>query len=184
MGEAVEQEVGYAMTIRAIRALIALLLPPACREEVLGDLQERYATSGGFCIDAMRTVPHVIASRIRRTADPQLLLMHAIALYLCYYAAGWFMDRALLRETWGLARPAIPALLVLLVLLLEDAYSKPGPRSRLQLARGPLIAFGFVFLAQSLPSRIVLVGSALSLPLTLALRLLFSPQSTSRQGPV
>jgi len=172
-----------------MRNLIALLLPPACREEVLGDLHERNATSVGFSIDAMRTVPLVVASRIRRTADPQLLLLHAITLYLCYYAAGyyaaaWLMNRALLRDTWGLARPAVPALLVLLVLLLEDAYAKPGSRSRLQLARGPLIAFVFVFLAQSLPPRIVLFGSALGLPLTLALRLLFSPQSTSRQGPV
>ncbi len=168
----------------AMKALVALLLPPACREEVLGDLHERNATLAGFCIDAMRTVPHVIASRSRRIADPQLLLLHAITLYLCYYAAAWFADRALLRETWGLARPAIPALLVMLVLLLEDAYAKPGPRSRLQLTRGPLIAFVVVFLAQSFPPRIVLFGNALGLPLTLVLRLLFSPQSTSRQGPV
>jgi len=167
-----------------MRALVGLLLPPACREEVLGDLHERNATLARFCIDAIRTVPHVIASRIRRTADPQLLLLHAIALYLCYYAAAWFEARALLRETWGLARPAIPALLVLLVLLLEDAYAKPGSRSRLQLTRGPLIAFVGVFLAQSLPPKIVLFGGALGLPLTLVLRLFFSPQSTSRQGPV
>jgi len=167
-----------------MRALVGLFLPPACREEVLGDLHERNATLARFCIDAIRTVPHVIASRIRRTADPQLLLLHAIALYLCYYAATWFEARALLRETWGLARPAIPALLVLLVLLLEDAYAKPGSRSRLQLTRGPLIAFVGVFLAQSLPPKLVLFGGALGLPLTLVLRLFFSPQSTSRQGPV
>jgi hypothetical protein len=179
MGQTVEQEVGDT-----IRALVGLLLPPACREEVLGDLHERNATLAGFCMDAVRTVPHVIASRIRRVADPQLLLLYAITLYLCYYAAAWLTDRALLRETWGLARPAIPALLVLLVLLLEDAYAGPGPRSRLQLIRGPLIAFVVVFLAQTLPSGIVLFGSALGLPLTLVLRLLFSTQSTSRQGPV
>jgi hypothetical protein len=179
MGKAVEQEMGHAM-----RALIALLLPPACREEVLGDLHERNATLARFCIDAGHTLPHVVVSRIRRIADPQLLVLQAITLYLCYYAAAWFESRALLSGTWGLARPAIPALLVLLVLLLEDAYAKPGPRSRLQLIRGPLIAFVVVFLARSLPPRIVLFGGALGLPLTLALRLLFSPQSTSRQGPV
>jgi hypothetical protein len=178
MGKAVEQEVGDA-----VRALVALLLPPACREEVLGDLHERNATSARFCIDAMRTVPHVIASRIRRIADPQLLFLHVIALYLCYYAAAWFEARAMLREPWGLARPAVPTLLVLVVLLLEDVYAKPGTRSRMQLIRGPLIAFVFVFLAPSLPPRTVLFGSALGLPLTLVLRLLFSPQSTSRQGP-
>ncbi len=177
------------MTGRAMRALVALLLPPACREEVLGDLHERNASLAGFCVDAMRTAPHVIASRIRRIADPQLLLLHAIVLYLCYYAAGyyaaaWFESRALLLEPWGLARPAVPALLVLLVLLFEDAYAKPGPRSRLQLTRGPLIAFVVVFLAQSFPPRIVLFGSALGLPLTIVLRLLFSAQSTLRQGPV
>src|SRR5271165_6256617 len=121
MGKAVEQKVGHGMTGNAMKGLVGLLLPPACREEVLGDLHERNATSTEFCIDAMRTVPHVIASRIRRIADPQLLLLHAIALYLCYYAAAWFEARALLRETWGLARTAIPALLVLLALLLEDA---------------------------------------------------------------
>jgi hypothetical protein len=179
MGKAVEQTMGDAM-----RALVGLLLPPACREEVLGDLHERNPTVARFIVDALHTVPHVIASRIRRTADPQLVVLHALALYLCYYAAAWFEARSLLRETWGLARPALPTLLVLLVLLLEDAYAKPGPRSRLQLTRGPLIAFVCVFLAPSLPPKIVLFGSAMGLPLTLVLRLLFSPQSTSRQGPI
>jgi len=167
-----------------LEVLVGFFTPPACREEVLGDLHERNSTLARFCIDALRTLPLVIASRIRRTTDPQLLVLHAIALYLCYFGSVWFEDRALLRETSGLLRVAVPLVIVLLAILFDDAYAKPGRRSLLYLARGPLLGFVYTFLAQSLPLGIVFYGGAMGLPVTVALRIFFSPQSTSRQGPV
>lgn len=167
-----------------IEALAGLFTPPACREEVLGDLHERNPSLARFCLDALRTVPHVILSRIRRTADPQLLVLHAIALYLCYYGAAWFEDRALLLDPWGLVRIAAPVLVVLIAIVFDDVYAKPGQRSPLRLVRGSLIGFAGTFLVQSIPLKILFYGGVMGLPLTLGLRLLFSPQSTSRQGPV
>jgi hypothetical protein len=179
---------------KAVEAIAALFIPPACREEVLGDLQERCTSPLQYCQDALRTAPCVILSRIRRTADPQLLLMHAFVLYLSYAAAAWFMDRASLREPWGLLRLAIPCVLALLGMALDDAYAKPGRRSPLQLVRGPLLGLAWTFLSQAalwagrstltLPLWIVLYGGALSLLLTSALRMSFAPQSASPQGPI
>jgi hypothetical protein len=178
-----EQEMGNRVR-ESLELLVGLFTPPACREEVLGDLHERNPTVVRFCMDALRTVPHVIVSRIRRTADPQLLVLYAIALYLCYFGSAWFEDRALLRETSGLLRVAVPVVIVLLAIVFDDVYAQAGRRSLLYLARGPLLGFVCTFLAQSLPVGIVFYGGAMGLPVTVALRIFFSPQSTSRQGPV
>ena len=59
----------------------SIVIPPACREEVLGDLHERNTTSLQYVLDAVRTVPLVIASRIRRTWDGKLFAMYAVSLY-------------------------------------------------------------------------------------------------------
>lgn len=178
---------------KAVQAIAALLVPCACREEVLGDLQERCTSPMQYCADALSTVPLVILSRIRRTADPQLLLMHAFVLYLAFYGAAWFKARTLLYEPGVLTRLAIPGVVTLLVLVLEDAYAKPGNRSPLRLIRGPLLGLSWMLLSQAalwathsnftLPPWIVLYGGAMGLLLTSALRLLFSPPST-RQGPI
>jgi hypothetical protein len=179
---------------RAIQAVVALFIPPACREEVLGDLQERCASPAHYCGDAIHTVPLVILSRIRRTADRQLLLMHAFVLYLSFYGAAWFKAPELLYEPWALARLAIPGAVTLLGLLLEDAYAKPGSRSALRLVRGPLLGVAWTLLSQAalsashssltLPLWIVLYGSVMGLLLTSALRMLFSPRSSSPQGRI
>jgi hypothetical protein len=120
--------------------------------------------------------------------------MHAFVLYLSFYGAAWFKAYALLYEPWGLVRVAIPGAVTLLALVLEDAYAKPGPRSPLRLVRGPLLglawtllfeaAFGASHSSLALPFWIVLYGGALSLLLTSALGMLFSPQSPSPQGPI
>ena len=53
-----------------VDAVIRLLIPPACREHVLGDLWERYTSPRQYVIDALRTLPFVICSQMRRTFDP------------------------------------------------------------------------------------------------------------------
>jgi hypothetical protein len=176
-----------------LEALVGLLTPPACREEVLGDLHERNATSASFCLDALRTFPLVVFSRIRRTGDPQLLLLQAGVAYVCYWAAAWFDDRALLDAPKGLLRLAIPAAMVLLAVVFDDAYAQRGQRSPLGLVRGPLVGVALTFLSQAalwamrspltLSLTIVCYGGALGLLLTSALRWLFAPQSASPKGP-
>jgi hypothetical protein len=186
MGKAMEQEMGNGVR-QGLEALVGLFTPPAAREEVLGDLHERNPTLTRFCMEALHTIPRVILSRIRRTADPQLFLMHALVLYLCYWGAAWYEDQ-------GLPRLAIPCALVLLSMLLDDAYAKPRPRSPRQLIRGPLLGLACTFLSQAalwaggssltLSLRILFYGGTVGLVLTLALRLAFSPQSTSPPGSI
>jgi hypothetical protein len=177
---------------KAAEAIVALLLPPACREEVLGDLHERYRSRLQYAADALCTVPLVILSRIRRTADPQVLLIQAFALYASFLTAAWFKDPSLLQAQWGLLRLAIPPGMALLGLILEDAYTAPGRLSPLKLFRGPLLSFGLAVGSQAvfragksdlaLPSWIMVYGSAMSLLLSSAVRVLFPPVTDRLQG--
>lgn len=190
------QKVGYRLTkSNWPEAVAAILIPPACREEVLGDLHERNATAWRFTLDAVRTVPLVIASRIRRMSEPGLLAMYAIGLFLSFFVAAWFDMRPLVYERWGFSRLAIPCGVELLALLLEDAYARPGHASAMRLLRGPkMLAFAAAFFSQAalwatgstltLPFAIVLRGGAAGLALTLTIRSVFQPPSISRRGPI
>ena len=189
------QKVGHRVTkSNWPEAIAAILIPPACREEVLGDLYERNVTPREYARDALRTVPLVIAGRVRRTSDPGLLAMHAVVLYLCFFGAAWFKAPALLYERWGLWRLAIPCAAGMLVLLLEGAYADLRDAPALRLLRGPMFALAGACVSQAalwadrspltLPFSIVLLGGLLALLLTSAISLLFQPPSTSRGGPV
>jgi hypothetical protein len=177
---------------RIAEAAVAVLLPPACREEVLGDLHERFKSPMQYAADACFTVPLVVVSRMRRTADPQVLLIQAFALYLSFLGAAWLRDRAILSETWSLLRLAIPAAIVMLGLILDDTYAAPGPRSSLQLARGPVLGVVMALASQemlwigksglALPRWIMFYGCAMSLLLSTAIRILFPPVSRQPLG--
>src|ERR1041385_4633475 len=158
LGQGVGQRMGQAVgeggglmsgPSRIAEAIVAVFLPPACREEVLGDLHERRQPTVQYALDALRTVPLVIVSRIRRTADPEVLLMQAFALYVSFLGAARLEDGGLLTGQWGLLRLAIPPAMAMLGLILEDAYAKPGPRPALTLARGPALGIGFAIASQS-----------------------------------
>jgi hypothetical protein len=194
MGKAVGERGGLMNSgpSKTAEAIVAVFVPPACREEVLGDLYERYSSRGQYALDAVRTIPLVIISRIRRTVDPQVLLMQAFALYASFLGAAWLKDRTLLSEQWGLVRLAIPAGMAMLGLILEDAYAKPGRRSPLKLARGPVLGLGLALASQgmfrinnpdlALPSWITFYGGALSLLLSSAVRMLFPSATDHLQG--
>jgi hypothetical protein len=194
MGEALGEGGGLMRSgpSKAAEAMIAVLVPPACREEVLGDLQERYRSPRQYGLEALRTVPMVILSRIRRTADPQVLLMQAFALYISFLGAAWFKDPGLLRDQWGLMRLAIPAGIALLGMVTEDAYTTPGPRSHLSLVRGPILGLGCALASQGLfwagnpdlavPRLILFYGCAMSLLLTSMIRMSFPPATDRLQA--
>jgi hypothetical protein len=187
MGEAVGERGGLmgSRPSKAAEAIVAVLVPPACREEVLGDLHERYRSPCQYAADALSTVPLVILSRVRRTADPQVLLMQAFALYVSFLGAAWFKNPALLNQRWGLLRLAIPAGIAMLGLILEDAYANPAWRSPLRLVRGPALGLGLALVSQGMlwaanndlavPRWIAFYGCAMSLLLTSAVRMLFPP---------
>jgi len=175
----------FARDLKAAEAIVAILLPPACREEVLGDLHQRYRSPLQYGLEALQTVPLVIISRIRRTADPQLLLLQILALFVSFFGTAWLAGGALLRAPWGPLRLAIPVAVALVGLILEDAYAKPGWRAPRKLTRGPVIGLGLALLWQGmlwalhsdfvLPRWIMLYGCAMGLLLSSAVRILFPP---------
>jgi len=177
---------------KSAEAIVAILVPPACREEVLGDLHERYRSHSQYAFEAWITVPLVILSRVRRTADPQVVLIQAFVLYLSFLCAAWFKEAALLQAQWGLLRIAIPAGITLLVVMLEDAYANPGRRPPLSLVRGPVLGLAFALASQglfwsgnpklALGRWILLSGCAMSLLLSSAVRMLFPPATQQLHG--
>src|SRR5580658_6365147 len=107
---------------KALEAIVGLFVPPACREEVLGDLHEKYTGPGQYIVLAMCVVPFVIVSRIRRTTDTLVMLTEALLIYGSFLAAEWYTDRTSLTGQWGLLRVAIPTVLNLAVLILDRAW--------------------------------------------------------------
>ena len=65
-----------------IDAVVRALIPPACREHVLGDLWERYRSPWQFVLDAAGTIPFVVASQIRRTSTLAGVVIHAFILFV------------------------------------------------------------------------------------------------------
>jgi hypothetical protein len=188
VGQALEEGNGLMKSAppRVIEVLLGFLIPPACREEVLGDLYERYAGSPQYILDALRAVPLVIVSRVRRTTDPAVLLMEALSLCLSFLVGAWYVDRAFLVDRWGLWRLAIPVAAVLLAMVLRDAYAAPGSRPRWEAALRPVLGAGCAFLIdlswRTVPLWIVLWGGGLSIVLVSTLRMAFPPVASLPRG--
>jgi hypothetical protein len=178
---------------KTAEAVLGLLIPPACREQVLGDLYERYTSPRRYLADAFSAVPCVIISRIRRTTDPQVFLMEAFALYLSFVGVAWISGQsAFLFEPWGLLRLAIPAAVTLVALVLADAYGDPAKRSRVKPMLESAFCIALAFLSQAtfwatdpdlaVPGRIMLYGAGISLVLVSALRAFFPKDDNRPRG--
>jgi hypothetical protein len=157
---------------------------------VLGDLRERNDGVQLFLYDALRTVPFVILSRVRRTTDSVVLLMEAFCCYVSYLAAAWVFSPSMIAKREGLLLLAIPCGIALVVLMLADAYANPRKKSQLRPVLAVSLAFAAVFaihLARPLlPMRIMAIGSGMSMLFLLVLRMLFPPladRPQQAQGP-
>jgi len=170
---------------KTLETMVAALMPPACREHVLGDLYERYRNNWQYLCEALLILPMLVASRIRRTADPQILLSEAFATYLSFVAAGWqFYGVSFLYDHSGFLRLAVPAIAALGCLLLLDAYFDRGNKGLAAavtaLAITPTLALGAGLLFQlllgdliprfHLPFNVLLAGGASSALLVSGLR--------------
>jgi hypothetical protein len=173
-----------------IERAVGIFIPPACREEVLGDLRERNDGVQLFLYDALRTVPFVILSRVQRTTDSVVLLMQAFCCYVSYLAAAWVFSPALTSRREGLLLLAIPCGIALVMLMLADAYADPRKKSVVR----PVLAVGLAFVAvfavhlahPLLPQVVMAVGSGMSMLFLLVLRMLFPPladRPQQAQGP-
>jgi len=126
--------------------IVALLTPPARREEVLGDLYERYKSPAQYAADAAFTVPLVVASQIRRTSDPGVVLLEALALYFCFFAGDGHNGAAGFLQQPQLLRILVEVFSGLLGLRLADAYTTS--RSPRQLSLRAATGVGLACLSQ------------------------------------
>lgn len=161
---------------KVIETIAGWLIPPASREEVLGDLRERATTTLDYLGDAARAIPCVIYSRIRRTTDPVVLLMNSATLYTCFVMAAFELARRMLADQATYARLAMPPLIVLITLVFADAYSNPKKRWPLKPLFAPMLGMALAFAWEhTLPREVMVWGSVVGVVLVSTLRLMFPP---------
>ncbi|MBV9505196.1 MAG: hypothetical protein JO323_09360 [Acidobacteriia bacterium] len=166
---------------KMIEAMAAFLIPSACREETLGDMRERYQSPARYLLESAQLIPCVIYSRIRRTADPVVILMEAASMFTAFVIAARWLNPALLFDEVGFLRLAIPAVITLTVTVLVDAYRTPSPYGPLEPLQNSSRGFVASFLAQfwlgswALPAGVFAFGSGSSILLVSTLRLVFPP---------
>jgi hypothetical protein len=157
------------------------LIPTACREEIVGDLRERYQSPARYFLEAAHIIPCVIYSRIRRTTDAVVALTEAASMYTAFAMSAWWLDRAVLFDEGGFVRLAIPPAIFLAAAILTDAYSDSKKRWRLKPLFGPMLGFALAYCAQTvfkqwgLPASVFAWGSGIGLVLISAFRLMFPP---------
>jgi hypothetical protein len=158
-----------------LETIVGLWIPSVCREEVLGDLHEKYTGLVQYVCLAISVVPFIMYSRIRRTTDAAVLLMEALLMYAAYLTAAWYTDRVFLFSQWGMLRTVLPVACVLLFLVLTDAYySVPKTSWKVAGRVSMAVVFAFLLVARTLPGRVNLIGAGASLLLVSTLRILFS----------
>jgi len=163
---------------KMLEKAVAFLIPPACRQEVAGDLHERYRSLGRYLLETLQLLPCVIYTRIRRTSEARILIIQGLSLYLSFLIGAWLADINFLREIWAPVRLAAPAATMLAGIILEDAYAAPGVRSGWRLSRGPVLGVVLTLTTAAriaVPELVALYGAAVGLVLSSAVRLLFPP---------
>jgi hypothetical protein len=65
-----------------LERIILLAIPAAAREEVAGDLWETYCSPRQYAAEALRTVPFVIASQVRRNLNLPTILLQAALIFI------------------------------------------------------------------------------------------------------
>ena len=123
-----------------LERIVLRAIPPAAREAVAGDLWETYCTPRQYASEALRTVPLVITSQMRRNLNLPALMLQAALVFVCL-------------GIWA-------ALLLLPVLMLRDAYqatARPCPRRAIREAI--LLSSGVMVLLLLLMSTRFALGS-------------------------
>jgi hypothetical protein len=169
---------------KVLESLAKALIPPACREEVLGDLYERYKSPVQYLGDLLSTLPFVTLSRIMRNTPIQLLLMDALLVYGSFLAASWYLARKQVADGGGLMRLAIPSGLTLLFLLIGDAFTGPRRRTAWNWIRPLVISLALIALcdAAGLYSKANFYGFILSTMLVSFAKLMFEPGTRQPQA--
>jgi hypothetical protein len=126
--------------------LVSRLVPPACREHVLGDFAERYTSAPQYAADALRTLPFVIAGQIRRTWDSLSLLMCVIPAFVFF---GGLVSRSDAVDSVTWLRALAPTIGVATAVILRSAYRGPDGGSSRRAVVDATVAVACVLLSQA-----------------------------------
>lgn len=148
---------------RLIEAVVEGLVPSACREHVAGDLSEQYGSTGRYLLPALRIVPRIVASRMRRNFDPAFLIIDACGLFMAFEAAWRLSDMPLIGSLSELMRVMLPACAALAGLALRDAYVDPENRNAAQSVFDAVFAAAFAIAINVISA---FVSPGMSLPAT------------------
>ena len=107
-----------------IDSVVRLLFPPVAREATVGDLWERYRSPLQFTAEALRVLPFVIGSQIRRSSSAPILGLQAFILFACFDGFEIIPRNVPL---WATA--AVPTLAAFLGLVTRDVYRKTDRRT-------------------------------------------------------
>ena len=113
--------------------IVRLLVPPASREHVMGDLSERYRSPGQYLIEALRSLPFIIVSQARRACN---FGRSAIGAYTLFVMLNMHPG-----DNWLAA--ALPTFVGVIALVLRDVYRAPS-ESSVVTRRPALLAVGDV----------------------------------------
>jgi hypothetical protein len=153
-----------ALIDRAVRALI----PPAAREAVIGDLWERYRSPLQYASEALKVMPFVVASQIRRTFNLPMLGIQAFTFFVCF---GGFAVNGPPLDVPRWLRAAIPTAAAVMALLLRDAYRDSEQHPARRAALDVTTAVAFVIASQA-----VLFGLSMNGIVSLDFLLTLPPQ--------
>jgi hypothetical protein len=160
-----------------IERAVGLLVPAPAREHVLGDLAERYESPGRYLAEALRTIPFVVGSQIRRTSNFAAWPIAAV-LMLVGFGAGS-----------GFANAAVATGVTLLGYMLRDAYRVLDPRHPWRQGLvDTLVVVAFLLASQALlalirPEWMLTLARAVSGGVTLGLLYLVRVQNPGKPGP-
>jgi hypothetical protein len=129
-----------------IDKIVRALIPPAAREAIVGDLWERYRSPLNYLLEALKIMPHVVASQIRRSFNLPMLGFLAVGFFVCF--GGFAVNRAPLEIPYWL-RAAIPTAAALIALVLRDAYRDMGQHPARRAALDVATAVAFVLASQA-----------------------------------
>jgi len=105
---------------RIVEGAVQLLIPPAARETVVGDLREIYRGPSQYTIEALRTVPLVILSCAVRAVNLPLLLLQGALIFSCLEGLSEHLLR--LSQT----QIGLTMAVALMAIILRDTYQQAG----------------------------------------------------------
>jgi hypothetical protein len=143
-----------------VEGIVARLLPPACREHVLGDLHERYVSTGQYVWDAARTVPFAVWGQMRRRTSPLFAAAELGAVYIAFLGAIGVVNARAFGTALAPLSAAIAAITALVTVALRDAWVGGTRRSHSHLVLDAMLGVALAGASQAL---LRTIGSRLAL---------------------